>query len=113
VPRWPSPTPEAWKGVSVSVTLRIVMQSYELVLAGNVSPVFVATLDGFEIVGTLDGDTHLSGSVESQGQLYDLLAVVGASDIDLVSLRLMTDWAGVGIESVATHHDGRGVQTGE
>jgi hypothetical protein len=94
MPRWPSPTPEAWKGVSVSVTLRTVTQSYELVLAGGLSPVFVETLDGFEIVRTFDGDTYLSGGVESQGQLYDVLAVVGASDIDLVSLRQTTDGLG-------------------
>lgn len=75
----------------VSLTLRSGGRSYELVVRGaSLCPVADA-LDGFEVIGTVDGCTHMAGRIDGQGQLYDVLALVGASDIDLVSLRPMTD----------------------
>jgi hypothetical protein len=76
--------------VPVASTLRTVVRSYELVLRGHLSPALVNALDGFDIVGVDDGLTYLAGRVE-QGHLYDMLAVVGASNAHLVSLSPMDD----------------------
>jgi hypothetical protein len=77
--------------VPVSSTLRSAVQSYELVVSGELSPAVVDALDGFEIVGADDRLTYLAGRVDSQGHLYDMLAVVGASNVHLVSLSPMID----------------------
>ncbi len=75
----------------MSLTLRSVVRSYELVVGGELDPAFVDALDGFEIVRSDHGCTQLAGLVEGQGHLYDVLAVVGASDVDLVSLSPIPD----------------------
>jgi hypothetical protein len=77
--------------VPVASTLRTVVRSYELVLRGHLSPALVNALDGFDIVGVDDGLTYLAGRVDGQGHLYDMLAVVGASNAHLVSLSPMDD----------------------
>jgi hypothetical protein len=48
-------------------------------------------LGGFEIVGAADDCTYLAGRAEGSGHLYDVLAVIGASNIELVSLKPITD----------------------
>jgi hypothetical protein len=73
----------------VSLTLRPVVQDYELAVRGALVPTEVDALDGFEIVGMDQECTYLSGRVEGQGHLYDVLAALGAREIELVSLRPM------------------------
>jgi hypothetical protein len=75
----------------VSVTLRPVVQCYELALGGTVSSAAADALDGFKVVGADDHCTYLTGRVESQGHLYDVLETIRDFNIDLVSLRPLSD----------------------
>jgi hypothetical protein len=63
------------------------VQSYQLVVVGEVTTAFVAALDGFEVVGAEDGLTNLVGWVEGQGHLYDILAVIRDFKVDFVSIQ--------------------------
>ena len=69
------------------MTLRPVVQCYELALGGSLNSAAAEALDGFEIVGADEDCTYLTGRVESQGHLYDVLATIGEFNIDLISLR--------------------------
>ncbi len=75
----------------MSLALRPVVQEYELAVRGTLRPAEVDALDGFAVVGVDHECTYLSGRVEGQGHLYDVLAALGACEIDLVSLKPMFD----------------------
>jgi hypothetical protein len=71
--------------------VRHVVQSFEVVVTGEVGPTLVEALEGFDIVRLEGGRTHLMGRVESQSGLYDLLAILGSLGLRLVSLNPVSD----------------------
>ncbi len=71
----------------MSLTIRPVVQNYELAVRGQLHSADVDALDGFEVVGVDQGCTYLSGRVDGQGHLYDVLAALRGCGIDLVSLK--------------------------
>ena len=56
-------------------------------------------LDGFKVVSADEDCTCLTGRVESQGHLYDVLATIGFLKIAFISLRPITGEAHLGIET--------------
>ena len=81
------------------MTLRSVAQRYELAVGGKLSPSAADALDSFKVVNADEDCTYLTGRVERQGHLYDVLAAIGTLKIDLISLRPITGEDNLGIET--------------
>ena len=81
------------------MTLRPVAQCYVLAVGGKLSPSAADALDGFKVVSANEDCTYLTGRVEGQGHLYDVLATIGTLKIDLISLRPITGEVYLGIET--------------
>ena len=71
---------------SVSDSRTEVGEKFELVVAGEVEPQALKSLNGFAIVREDNGRTHMAGRVYNQAHLFDLLWLIGDSGIHLVSL---------------------------
>jgi hypothetical protein len=60
-------------------------ENFELVVAGEVGPALLKSLDGFVIARVDDGRTHMVGRVNDQADIYALLAAIGDAGVHLVS----------------------------
>jgi hypothetical protein len=61
------------------------VETFEIVVTGEVEPDLLKSLDGFVIARVDDGRTHMVGRVNDQTHIYDLLAVIGDAGVHLVS----------------------------
>ena len=66
--------------------------TFEIVVAGILSPALVAAFDGFTVSRTDGGETHLMGWVDDRSRLNGLLELMADLTIELVSVnRLPND----------------------
>jgi hypothetical protein len=87
--------PEGWKvgAAAVTSTVRASLSTatYELVVTGELGPMMVERLHGFDAIRVEDGRTQLVGRVDNQKRLYAMLEVLDEFGIPIVSLNPVVD----------------------
>jgi hypothetical protein len=64
---------------------------FEIVVRGELTPTFLAGIDGFDATYCTDGHTHLVGEVPDQTRIRDLFNRFLELDIELVSVNPVTE----------------------
>jgi hypothetical protein len=87
--------PEGWKvgAAAVTSTVRASLSTatYELVVTGELGPMMVERLHGFDAIRVEDGRTQLVGRVDNQKRLYAMLEVLDEFGVPIVSLNPVVD----------------------
>ncbi len=64
---------------------------YEIVVAGNPSPVLLAALGSFDLLPAQPGETRLVGTVVDQAALHGTLHRLQDLRVDLIEVRRLDD----------------------
>jgi hypothetical protein len=82
------------EAVSATVPPEVNLETYEIVVMGDVGPTVLGGLGGFRVTRAESGRTHLVGQVDDPVMLYDLLELLGQADLPIVSLNPAEDALG-------------------
>ncbi|MGD0310871.1 MAG: hypothetical protein ABSC90_00255 [Acidimicrobiales bacterium] len=66
-------------------------EKFEIVVRGELSPVLLEAIDGFDARYCTDGHTHLVGVVPDQARIHRLFQLLSDLNIELVSVNPVAD----------------------